>query len=108
MFNFMLKEDWNHLSEIFDVITKMPKKFSNDKFFEDYTIVITGKPGPTGKTSLCKTFNSVGFKAIELTEMLDMNNLVDFKDDKNHVLVDNGQKVILIVLNKIKIKKMEE
>lgn len=104
MFNFMLKEDWNHLSEIFDVITKKQKKFSNDKYFKDYTIVITGKPGPTGKTSLCKTFNNAGFKAIELTEMLDMNNLVDFKDDKNHVLVDDGQKVILIVLNKFKIR----
>lgn len=106
MFNFMLKRDWNHLGEIFDVITKMPKKFGNDKYFKDYTIVITGKPGPTGKTSLCKTFNNEGFKAIELTEILYLNDLVDFKDDKNHVLVDNGQKVILIVLNKFKIREV--
>ena len=106
MFDFMLKEDWNRPSEIFKIITKMPKKFSNDKYFKDYTIVITGKPGPTGKTSLCETFNNAGFKAIELTEMLDMNNLVDFKDDKNHVLVDEEQKVILIVLNKFKIREV--
>ena len=91
MFNFMLKEDWNHLGEIFNVITKMPKKFSNDKHFKDYTIVITGKPGPTGKTSLCETFNNAGFKAIELTEMLDMNNLVDFKNYNNYISINDGR-----------------
>ena len=70
---------------------------------EKITYIICGKPGPTGKTWICRALKNRGFKAIELSEYL--FRFADFRDDKNHMCDcgyshadDSG--VILIVLNK--------
>lgn len=89
------------VGEIFTaIITKRQDKFSNDKTFKDYTIVITGKNGPTGKTNLCNQLNELGFKAIELNRDLNIFDFIDFKEDKNRLLIDVNQKFIFVILNK--------
>ncbi len=43
---------------------------------KDTLILIGGEPGPTGKTTLCKKLNSLGFKAKEVMELPE--NLMKF------------------------------
>lgn len=65
--------------------------------YKDYTRVILGKNGPTGKTWLWNQMKSKGFNVIEISEPL--LRLVNYTDDRNHVLVNDFHKVILIALN---------
>lgn len=53
----------------------------------DIPIVIEGKQGPTGKTTLCKSLNALGYKAYEI---------FNYKNEEN----DNQIKII-ISLNKL-------
>lgn len=63
----------------------------------DYTYVILGRSGPTGKTWLRNYLVEAGYNAVELSE--DIIGLVEYKDDKNHFIVNRMQKMVLIVLN---------
>jgi hypothetical protein len=69
-----------------------------DECIRDYTYVILGKSGPTGKTWLWDKLRNEGFGVIEISE--DIYKLVDYTDDHNHCIVDNFRKTIIIILNK--------
>ena len=71
----------------------------NDRFgnAKEYTYIILGNTGPTGKTWICNGLRLHGFTAFEITEGI--FNLVDYRDNKNHYIVDDVNKQVLIVLN---------
>ena len=73
----------------------------------DYTIVILGRPGPTGKTWLCNTLKQHGFNAVEISD--EMAHLVDWMDiSRNHCFVDLEDKHVVVVLNKELVRTEEE
>lgn len=78
-------------SYIFDEIKSSP-------FLKDYTFIITGKIGPTGKTWLTKKLRESGYNAIEITDQL--YTLVDYTfPDRNAVHFDRINRTAVIVLN---------
>lgn len=65
---------------------------------KEYTYLITGRPGPTGKTWLAARLNEAGLKAIDISERL--IRLVEVKDMAgNYFTIDHVNKVVYIVLN---------
>lgn len=78
-------------SYIFDEIKSSP-------FLKDYTFIITGKIGPTGKTWLTNKLRESGYTAIEITDQL--YTLVDYIfPDRNAVHFDRINRTAVIVLN---------
>lgn len=65
---------------------------------KDYTYIILGRSGPTGKSWLRYRLIEAGYNAVELSE--DIIWLVEYTDDKNHFIVNHMQKMVLIVLNR--------
>lgn len=64
---------------------------------KDYAYIIMGDNGPTGKTWLCNGLKLHGFNAVEPSE--DMNHLISYNDHKNHFIVNELDKIVVIVLN---------
>jgi broad-specificity NMP kinase len=58
-------------------------------------IIICGRPGPTGKTSLCDILRTHGSNVIEISD--GVSSLVKYLDDKNHYIEE--EYYYLIVLN---------
>lgn len=75
------------------------KRIIRNQFWDckQYTYVILGKRGPTGKTWLCNELKNHGFNAIEITESI--FDLVSYSDNDNHIDIDDLNKRIVIVLN---------
>lgn len=63
----------------------------------EFTYIILGKSGPTGKTWLYTKLNACGYKAIEISE--DIYPFVNYTHNKNHFRVNNATKHVIIVLN---------
>lgn len=70
-------------------------RFEHEK--HPYTFIILGRGGPTGKTWSCTGLKAHGFTAFEITESI--AGLVDYRDGKNHVIKNDVDKTIVIVLN---------
>lgn len=71
---------------------------ANDKFVsEGYLFLILGKPGATGKTYLTQKLKEQGCQVAELSE-----ELAPFlkSDNFNHVIVDDLEKQVVIILNR--------
>ena len=83
----------NEYSTWMDVI-----RFAGSRGDKSWTYIITGRPGPTGKTHLYNMLKKNGYNAYEISE--DMINLVDYQDNRNHYKIDYAKKQTLIVLNK--------
>lgn len=64
---------------------------------KEYTYIILGKPGPTGKTYLATELKRRGFNAFEITE--DIMYLVEYKSDRNHYIINHENKTVVMVLN---------
>lgn len=64
-----------------------------------YSIIITGRVGPTGKTWLCNELVKLDYRAVESTEFTMAQLLKD--DGINHVIVDEEAKHVTVVLNEI-------
>lgn len=64
---------------------------------KEYTYIILGEAGPTGKTWLTSELKKQGFKAFEITE--NIYDLVFYYDSRNHYIIDHDNKQIVIVLN---------
>lgn len=79
--------------------------FTGNSFFQiehvmsPYTFIILGRGGPTGKTWLCNGLKKYGFKAFELSEST--FDLIDYPDEKNHVIKNDIDRTIVVVLNKL-------
>jgi hypothetical protein len=65
----------------------------------DWTYIIFGSGGPTGKTYLYNKLRWKGYNAIELTE--EICSFVEYRDRKNHYLIYEDSKVVVIILNKL-------
>ena len=73
---------------------------NHDKIDRDnYTIIITGRVGPTGKTWLCNELTKLNYRAVENTQLTMSMMLKD--DGHNHVFLDDKIKQVVIVLNEI-------
>lgn len=71
---------------------------STDEFVEDdYLFLILGKPGATGKTYLTRKLKEHGCQVAELSE-----ELAPFlkSDNFNHVIIDDLEKQVVIILNR--------
>ena len=90
-----------------------PVNVYKERVKNEYTIIILGMPGPTGKTWLANKLNEKGWKAIEISEMLCIDNvlsngvinphpfLVTYTDRyRDHVAIDDDKKVVVMILNK--------
>lgn len=64
----------------------------------DDTIIILGRPGPTGKTWLCNKLKEYGFNAIEISE--DIYKSVIYTDDDNHMYMNAETRCVTIILNR--------
>ena len=64
----------------------------------DWTYIIFGSIGPTGKTYLADQLRKHGYNAIEITE--EVSPLVDYRDKDNHYIVYEHSKCVVIILNK--------
>lgn len=64
---------------------------------KEYTYIILGRVGPTGKTYMCKRLKENGYVAFEISP--NIYDLVDYVDTKNHYRIDHDNKVVTIVLN---------
>lgn len=68
---------------------------------DDYTCIITGRSGPTGKSWLASQLNTIGYTAIEISEPLGISGTVTFNGNENHFIIDDFRKTVVIVLNRI-------
>lgn len=62
------------------------------------TIIIAGRPGPTGKTWLREELRAMGYNAIEISDAIAW--FVEYGDEKNHVAFDGLDNIYVVVLNK--------
>jgi hypothetical protein len=65
---------------------------------KDYVYIILGRTGTTGKTWLCDNLKNNGFTAFEISEHI--FEWVDYTDYNNHVVIDEINKQVTIVLNR--------
>ena len=73
---------------------------TNDPDFINYTIIITGKAGPTGKTTLANNLKEKGYKAIEISEHIHRHVEYTHPRDYNTLIIDISDQYILVILNK--------
>ena len=72
---------------------------SNDKFTSgDYLFLVLGKPGPTGKTWLTQKLKERRCQVAELSE--ELMPFLSYKDNFNHIIVDDLEKQVVIILNR--------
>ena len=91
----MINKAYRTASDIYRAIT-------DSQILKDYTVIIAGKTGPTGKTTLCKLLVNAGVNAIEISETL--NHYVQYSKgcDKNDMIVDDWNKTVLVILNRLR------
>jgi hypothetical protein len=80
----------------YDILRHFTETNQRD-FKTDYLYLILGKPGPTGKTWLTQKLKEHGCQVAELSE-----ELAPFlnADKFNHVIVDELEKQVVIILNR--------
>ena len=66
---------------------------------ESLTYIIAGRTGPTGKSWLRRKLDERGYKAFEISESLTLFRIVEFTDEKNHMIFDPFNEAVLIILN---------
>ena len=64
----------------------------------EYTYIILGRPGPTGKTTLRNDLNILGYTAFEITEKL--LTVARVEGEKNAFLVNEFEEYAVVVLNR--------
>jgi hypothetical protein len=79
--------------------SKILSIFVNAKgMYQDYTFIIMGRSGPTGKTWLCNQLRNHGFNAFDISE--NIYDKVKYQDNNNSYSPDHLDKQIVIVLNR--------
>lgn len=89
--------DWNYL----DVL-----RFAEADVDKSWTYIIMGRSGPTGKSYICDLLKRNGYHAIEISE--DIITLVEYKDNKNHFLVNDAKKYVIVIRNRILSKYVDK
>ena len=77
------------------ILRHILEEFENSK---DYTYMIMGNCGPTGKTWLCEGLRQYGYNAVDLNDII--FNYVIYRYRGNHYHIDHRNKTVIIVLNK--------
>ena len=72
-------------------------RFAAEHGDKSWVYIITGRPGPTGKTHLYNNLRKNGYNAIEISE--DISSLVDYRSNTNRYIVDYLNKKVVVVLN---------
>lgn len=85
----------------FNTASDIYREIVGDPELKNYTVVIIGTPGPTGKTTLCKLLISAGINAIDISESLDSHVAYLYPND-NDIDIDRENKIILVVLNRLR------
>lgn len=67
----------------------------------EYTYIITGKNGPTGKSWLWRELRKRGYKAFEINESLFRYVRIEFCDNFNHYVINELDNSMLIILNEL-------
>lgn len=75
------------------------ERIANSETASEYTYIITGKNGPTGKSWLCRELRRRGFKAFEINESLFRYVRIEFCDNCNHYVINELENSMLIILN---------
>lgn len=88
-------------SRSYDTASNIYTAITSDKILREYTVVITGRYGPTGKTTLCKLLVNAGINAIEISEILN-NRIIYLDKNSNDILIDDDNKIVLVVLNRLR------
>lgn len=88
-------------SRTYETASIIYREIIKDPTLKDYTIIITGKPGPTGKTTLCKLLVNAGLNAVEISESL-YTRVVYLLNSDNEVVVDEENKTVLVILNRLR------
>jgi hypothetical protein len=73
--------------------------FKKEHEKEPYTFIILGRCGPTGKTWLWRGLKSFGFNAFEPAEAICQCMNYDYCDNYNHVIKNEIDRSIIVILN---------
>lgn len=86
----------------FSTATDIYMEIVGSQVLKDYTVIIAGKTGPTGKTTLCKLLINAGVRAIEISESL--NNYVDYtiRNNQNDMIINEENETVLVILNRLR------
>lgn len=86
----------------FSTATDIYREIVGSQVLKDYTVIIAGKTGPTGKTTLCKLLINAGVRAIEISESL--NNYVDYtiRNNQNDMIINEENETVLVILNRLR------
>lgn len=74
-------------------------RFAGSQGDREWVYIITGRPGPTGKTFLCNKLKENGYNSIEISE--DTGRSVKYFGDRNTFNVNYEKKQVVIVLNRL-------
>lgn len=88
-------------SRTYETASIICREIIHDPTLKDYTIIITGRPGPTGKTTLCKLLVNAGLNAVEISELL-YTNVVYLLENDNTMTIDDENKIVLVILNRLR------
>lgn len=91
----MNNREYRTASDIYRVIVR-------SQFLKNYTVIITGKTGPTGKTTLCKLLVNAGVRAFDISESLNDHVNYSFRNDQNDMIVDEENETVLVILNRLR------
>ena len=90
-------------SRTYETASIICREIITNPTFKDYTVIITGRPGPTGKTTLCNLLVNAGINAIEISEIL-YTHVAYLLENDNTVAIDEENKIILVILNRLRNK----
>lgn len=88
-------------SRTYETASIIYREILKDPTLKDYTIIITGKPGPTGKTTLCKLLVNAGLNAVEISESL-YTRVAYLLNSDNEVVIDEENETVLVILNRLR------
>jgi len=98
-YSCMRWQEYKNASDIYRAIV-------NDKDLRRCTVVISGRCGPTGKTTLCKLLNSSGVNSVELPEqILNIYAIVPagkHRRDINIIHVYPEYDTVLVILDRLR------
>ena len=94
------RPNWREYKTASDVY----KAIVSDEILKSFTVVVTGRYGPTGKTTLCKLLVNAGVNAIELSENLVSTYALPMHRDntKNKIVIHPNYETIIVVLDRLR------
>ena len=100
MNNSGIKPYWREYRTASDVY----RAIVDDEVLKGFTVVVTGRCGPTGKTTLCKLLVNAGVNAIELSENLVSTYAMPMHRDitKNKIVIHPDYETIIVSMDRLR------